>query len=174
MPIGKLTFTVKFPLPSAVVEPTEDAPSKIVIVALAVAVPLTATVVLVVVKPVAGDVIAGAPGATVIETPVLAGLVCPFTVCFAVRVWAPTVSVTFTLKLPLPSAVVEPTWVAPPSKIATVAFAVEVPLTDTEVLVVVPPDAGEVMTGGTGTIVTPAALLGALVTLLTVCFAVRE
>jgi len=173
VPIGKLTFTLKFPPPSAVVDPTEDTPSKTAIVALGVEVPLTATVVLVVVKPVTGDVIAGAAGATVMATPVLAALVWPFTVCFAVSVWPPTVSVTFTLKLPLPSAVVEPTWVSPASKIATVAFAVDVPLTGTRVLVIAPVT-GKVMTGATGTTVTPTPLLAALVTLLTVCFAVRE
>jgi len=107
-PRASETAVLKFPLPSAVVVAIRLPASKIETEAPAVAVPLTVTLVLAVERPVAGEVIAGGRGVIVTPTAALAALATLLTVCLAVSECTPTASETDVLKLPPPSAVVEP------------------------------------------------------------------
>src|SRR3954447_14482830 len=120
-PRPSVRLLLQLPLPSAVVDPAADRPSNSEIVAPANEVPVTNTVLFVVLEPSAGEVIDGAGGATDPFTVLPAALTMLLTVCFAVRLCVPMASETLTLKFPLPSAVVDPTRVVP-SLMDTEAF----------------------------------------------------
>ncbi len=172
-PTASVTVVVKLPALLTVVVPTVVVPSRIATVAPGAPVPVTITEELVVLNPEAGEVIVGAVGATVRFTAPLAALVIPLRVCVAVTECAPTASVMVVVKLPAPLTVVVPTVVVP-SKTATDAVGMPVPLTITKGLVAVNPEGGDVIVGGFGAMLRLTTVLAGLVAPLRACVAVNE
>src|SRR5260370_11795440 len=172
-PTASVMLMLKFPAPSAVPVPTLVVPSKTATEAAGRPVPVTITEGLVVMNPEGGDVIVGGVGAMVKLTAALAALAIPLRVCVAVRECAPTASVMVVVKLPALLTVVVPTVVVP-SKTATDAVGMPVPLTITKGLVAVNPEGGDVIVGGFGAMLRLTTVLAGLVAPLRACVAVNE